>query len=138
MGIKFIIKFICIQIIKMAWDKADDMKLIFNFLIFFEAFIMGMIPVCSKKFTESPKVLGIANSFSAGIFIAIALMHIMPEEAEKWEEYKKDNHIELGLPVPFLIMLSGYTLILLIDKVLFDTHGFEDHSHEHGHLNLDA
>ena len=50
--------------------------IVFNYL---EALIAGLIPVKSKKFRESPKVLGIANAFSGGVFIAIALMHIMPE-----------------------------------------------------------
>ena len=40
---------------------------------------MGMIPVKVKSFRESTNILAIANAFSGGVFIAIALMHIMPE-----------------------------------------------------------
>ena len=40
-------------------------------------------------------------------------------------------------PVPFLLLVTGYTLILVLDKVLFDTHAmFHDegeHGHGHGH-----
>ena len=34
-------------------------------------------------------------------------------------------------PLPELLIFVGYTLILIIDKVLFDTHALFDHDHEH-------
>ena len=71
----------------MGWEGVDTMKLIFVLITFFEAFFMGLLPVYSKRFTENPRCLGIANSFSAGIFIAISLMHIMPEQASAWTAY---------------------------------------------------
>lgn len=36
------------------------------------------------------------------------------------------------LPVPTLLMVAGYTLILIIDKVLFDTHSLFADEHGHG------
>ena len=63
----------------MVWDKADWMKLIFVLITFIEAFVFGLIPVYTKKFKENPKCTGIASTFSAGIFIAISLLHLMPE-----------------------------------------------------------
>ena len=35
------------------------------------------------------------------------------------------------LPFPFLLLVTGYTIILVIDKVLFDTHAILGHD-EHG------
>lgn len=36
-------------------------------------------------------------------------------------------------PIPFLLLVTGYTLILVLDKVLFDTHAmFHDDDHGHG------
>ena len=63
----------------MTWEEIDWFKLVFIVLAFLEALLAGLIPVKVKSFSESPKILGIANSFSGGIFIAIALLHIMPE-----------------------------------------------------------
>jgi len=63
----------------MALDPPTTLKIIFIFVSFFEAVLLGLIPVYSKSFAESPKVLGVANAFSGGVFLAIALMHIMPE-----------------------------------------------------------
>ena len=64
---------------KTGWSKADTLKLMFILVAFVEAFLSGMIPVIWKKFTESPKFLGIANAFSAGVFMAISILHILPE-----------------------------------------------------------
>ena len=41
-----------------------------------------------------------------------------------------DDHAD-PFPVPFLLVVIGYTLILTIDKVLFDAHDILDHSHDH-------
>ena len=116
----------------MAWESLDWYKFGFVILAFLEAFGMGMIPVKFKSFSESPKVLGIANAFSGGIFIAISLIHIMPEQADNYDQWKEKQPGEYSdFPYPFLLMLSGYTLILIIDKVVFDTHAvFGDHSHD--------
>ena len=136
------------------------MKLIFIVITWFEAFLMGLLPVVNKRFTDSPKCLGLANSFSGGIFIAIALMHIMPEQAAAWTTYMATKEKkpaepatlneggglplivlhggdgdEGGFPLPFLLMLSGYTLILLVDKVLFDTHATFGHAHGEDHVH---
>ena len=58
---------------------ATTFKIIFIIIAFIEAAILGLIPLYSTKFKESPFVLGIANAFSGGVFLAIAFMHIMPE-----------------------------------------------------------
>ena len=36
-------------------------------------------------------------------------------------------------PVPFLLLVIGYTFILVLDKVLFDTHAMFHDEGEHGH-----
>ena len=109
------------------------LKIIFIFVALLEAIILGLIPVYSTRFSESPKILGIANSFSGGVFLAIALMHIMPEQAGAWKEMSDSGDVTTKLPLPFFLMIAGYTLILIIDKVLFDTHViFDDHGDEHG------
>lgn len=59
-------------------------KIGFIVVVFFEALLSGYFPTWSRSCRESPKILGIANSFAAGVFIAIALVHILPEEDGNW------------------------------------------------------
>lgn len=113
-------------------DKSSTVfwtKIGFIIVSFLEAAIAGMIPTWSPSCRESPKILGIANSFAAGVFLAIALMHITPEMIATWAEI---SGAEEPFPLPEVLIFLGYTIILVIDKVLFDTHALFDHDHEDG------
>jgi zinc transporter ZupT len=100
-------------------------KIIFMVVIFLEAFLSGCFPTWNKDCRESPKILGIANAFASGVFIAIALVHILPEEAEIWADLNPDA--DPLFPLPYFLVFCGYLLILVIDKVAFDTHALFEH-----------
>jgi zinc transporter ZupT len=125
-----------------------------------------------KSCNKNRSLLGIANAFSGGIFLAIALLHIIPEAHTHYLVYLhkgavEDSHsheippmpekegillqlggnhgnprrelhgvdnvhefLEMGFPLPYLMVFLGYTFILLIDKVMFDSHELlNDHGH---------
>lgn len=114
------------------------MKITFIVLSFLEALIAGFIPTWSSSCRESPKILGIANSFAGGVFLAIAFVHITPEMIESWDDLDINTTVmpdgtrvanEKIFPLPELLIFFGYTFILIIDKVLFDTHALFDHDH---------
>ena len=89
----------------------------------------------SSSCRESPKILGIANAFAGGVFLAIAFMHILPEQAEVWADHTIDKKGEGAkiFPLAELVTFLGYTLILILDKVLFDTAAlFENDEQGHG------
>ena len=67
-------------------DGVTWLKIAFIIVIFLEALISGMVPTWWSECRESPKILGIANSFAGGVFLAIALMHITPEMIETWTD----------------------------------------------------
>ena len=113
------------------------LKISFIVIIFLEAAISGMIPTWWANCRESPKVLGIANSFAGGVFLAIALMHITPEMIETWNDMDVNKDREKIFPLPEALIFGGYTIILCIDKVLFDTHALFDHDDGHGHGSAD-
>jgi zinc transporter ZupT len=116
--------------------------IVFIALLAFGAGILpGVVPWCKK----STEFLGIANAFSGGVFLAIAFMHIMPEVASGYAEYMEhDEHEESWLrhgddeddyfPLPFALAFGGYAFILLIDKVIFDTHSLVG-EHHGGHTH---
>ena len=118
-------------------DKDEDKaifwtQLVFIFVSFFEAFIAGLVPTWSSSCRENPKVLGIANSFAAGVFLAIAFCHIIPEVVGDWDEHQAGK--AKIFPLPEVLVFLGYTIILIVDKVLFDTHAlWEDAAVGHAH-----
>ena len=120
-------------------DDSDDdnhtlilwTKIIFIILCFLEGAISGMFPTWSAGCRENPKILGIANAFAGGVFLAIAFTHIAPEEIEAWNTLPINTHTDSDgdvvmndkvFPLPELLIFTGYTIILILDKVLFDTH----------------
>lgn len=65
------------------------------------------------------------------MFIAIALLHIMPEQMEEWESMLRKQYLEenpgadlsdmpCAQPLPFILLVVGYTLIFVFDKVVFE------------------
>ncbi len=94
--------------------------------------------------------MSMANAFSGGLFLAIALVHILPDAVKEWAEWNEPPHptttnltVERKLghgddddepfPLPFILVFCGYTFILLVDKVMFDSHALFDHGHGHRH-----
>ena len=115
------------------------------------AFISGIVPTKLPWCKNSIHFLGIANAFSGGVFIAIAFMHIIPEAFAEYDTYvhsHKDSEDEFTgidthystlthgdeedeyFPLPCLLVAIGYSFMLLIEKVIFDTHKLTD-SHRH-------
>ena len=68
------------------------LQICFIVFVFFEALVGGMIPTFWTSCRESPLILGIANSFACGLFLAISLIHITPEEKENWDNLARNTH----------------------------------------------
>ena len=66
------------------WEANQWTKVAFIIVFFIEAIACGLLPVKIRKFKESPDALGVANAFAGGVFLAIALLHILPEEVESF------------------------------------------------------
>ena len=63
-------------------------KVIFIVACFIITMIAGIIPIKWEKFRNSEKALGYANTFSGGVFLAIAFIHLIPETAALYYEYE--------------------------------------------------
>merc|ERR1740130_955836 len=79
---------------------------------------LGLIPKCIPMTNRFENGLTYMNCFSAGIFLAMSLVHIMPEAAEIWASWVKTTKIERAFPLPYVLYLVGYLLILFTDKVV--------------------
>ena len=57
------------------------------------------------------------------------------EEAEEEDAHAEgDSHDHSIFPLPQIMLFTGYVLILLVDRVLFDTHGLLDAKKAHKEL----
>ena len=62
-------------------------KLVFMAVVFLLAAIAGALPVKVACCKNSQVFLGLANSFSGGLFLAIALLHILPDVSAQYQAY---------------------------------------------------
>lgn len=129
----------------MASSSVTLIQSLFMVVIFAMTFVSGLVPIFVPWLKKHPILMNLANSFSGGLFLALAITHLLPETNEKYEEWKgeEEEHEEHeegeeehghdhGFNLAFALVLVGYVMILLIDKVLFDTHQLHGHSHGHG------
>lgn len=66
--------------------------------------------------------------------MCVALLHLLPESTEIFNEYLESlettqgeqiaghNHSEKHFPVSFVLAFCGYTVILMLEKIIFDSH----------------
>jgi len=73
-------------------------------------------------FRTNPNLLSYSNCFAGGLFLAIGVIHILPEAAESFEpdkgSLKEDSD---PFPWAYFITICSFSFILLIDKVLFNS-----------------
>lgn len=50
----------------------------------------GMLPLKLKAFKENKLVLALSNGFSGGLFLAVGILHLLPEAAENFENYYEE------------------------------------------------
>jgi ABC-type Zn2+ transport system substrate-binding protein/surface adhesin len=78
---------------------------------------LGFIPKAWGKCRDNEYTLSFLNCFSAGIFLAMSLVHMMPESAEMYADWAAEEGIERPFPLPYVMFFLGYMLILGVDRV---------------------
>ena len=75
-------------------------------------------------FISRQKVLSYASAFTGGLFLSVGLLHLLPEAVISYNESFDDE--EEHFPLPYVLMIASFTLILFIERVMFK----HDHSTE--------
>lgn len=107
----------------MTHNTLNCFKVVSAASIFLVSVVFASYPILSKKFRSSTFTLGLASSFSGGLFLAAGLFHILPEANEAIGKYYKDQKT---YPWVYLAAIASYYFILFIDKVCFDSHAHGD------------
>jgi zinc transporter ZupT len=66
---------------------ATKLKVAFILIVFLLTLLAGIVPIKHKRFRQNQVLLGIANTFSGGVFLAIAFVHIIPETSNTYYLY---------------------------------------------------
>ena len=140
-------------------------KLVFIVFILVLTLASSLAPMKVRGCKTNQKLLGILNSFSGGVFLAIAFVHILPETSNLYYQSKLERLLQKqhaiapalnsdrselsnlvtqdeintiieeyqsSFPLPYLLVVFGYAFILLIDRVIIDSHSMgpaDGHNH---------
>lgn len=105
--------------------EALEIKIVFIFLIEVSSLGVGIGTLYYSKLKSNLSLGSIGNCFSGGIFFSVALIHLLPE-GNKDIEQTISNEVPLG----YILTILGYTIILIIEKILLD------HSHGEKYMEL--
>jgi len=101
-------------------------------VILVEALIGGLLPIfLVRNLVRADGFMSLLNAFSGGIFLTTGLTHILPHVVESSAEVDHGDY-----PLPYVLVILGYMLIFLVERVLFHTHAHSlenDEAHGHGH-----
>lgn len=62
-------------------------------VMFLIIMITGSIPYKSEGFKSNPKLMSLSSAFSGGLFIAVGMIHLLPEAVEKFETFCEEKGI---------------------------------------------
>ena len=112
----------------------------------------GVLPKVVPAVNKNPLVLSFLNCFSAGIFLGMALIHIIPEGIDVYSEWAESEGIEKPFPLPYVLIFVGYLIVLSVDRVIAGFllkltgkeaeahaahgHGGGDHDHGEAHAHM--
>ena len=108
----------------------------------FKWIMLGCMVICVSTFGILPKLfircrdnenaLSFLNCFSAGLFMAMALVHMLPHAVDHYGMWGRKEKIERPFPVPYVCFFLGYIIILTIDRVIAKAYHL---GHDHGKLD---
>jgi len=105
-------------------------QVIGTLIIFIITLIFGIVPLYFSRLKNSDIIISCVNSFSSGIFLAISFLDLMPEANEIYYS-KMDGGRSHKYPVCYLIMIVSYSFVLILEKILFNSHSLlENHDHQ--------
>ncbi|XP_061174180.1 zinc transporter ZIP1-like [Saccostrea echinata] len=118
---------------------ASVAKIASIFILFFVTFLIGLLPLAMLKLFEKKlasqsklkKWIGVLNCFAGGVFFGTAILHLLPESVELFEE-----SVSFDYPIAEGLTGAGFFLILLIEHIIGTCgYGHSHHMHDVGHEN---
>ncbi|KAI8462728.1 MAG: ZIP zinc transporter-domain-containing protein [Monoraphidium minutum] len=96
-----------------------------------EALIGIYIPILLRSVAGYQWWLSLLNCFSGGVFVAAGLVHLLPHCQETQARIASLAGSEY--PLYLVLIVSGYLLVLFVERVLFSVH---DAAHAHTHTGI--
>lgn len=73
--------------------------------------VTGNIPLKPHGFSSNPKLMSLSSAFSGGLFLAVGIIHLMPDAIHQFEP---------GKPYAQCLCLLSFLVFLYIEKIAFE------------------
>ena len=101
------------------------LKLILSIVTMIVIIVFGLMPILWKKFKANKMLISLTNCFSGGLFLALGLIHVLPEAEKNLESLSEE--IQGLFPVAHMIALLSFMLLFFVERIGFNNH---DLSHD--------
>jgi len=98
-------------------DEIQTFKIAFIFINLAVTYL-GLLPRVIPECRNNESVLSVLNCFSAGIFLAMAVMHLFPGMTEAYNNWAIVEKVSNPFPTPYVVVFLGYISMVFIDRVL--------------------
>ena len=66
-------------------------KILSMIVMFLLVLIVGSLPIRLSTFKSNNMLLSLTRAFSGGLFLAVGIVHLLPEASENFEDYFKSQ-----------------------------------------------
>lgn len=84
-------------------------------------FGFGLLPMKLKTTNPNSILISLGNAFSGGLFLALGLIHILPEASTNMTKSFEKSNTWARFPFAFIISFLVFSLLLFIDKIMYNT-----------------
>ncbi len=102
----------------------NELKLVLAACTLVAGAIGGLAPLIRARRFGAPRMVGAGNAFAAGLFLAIGLLHFLPESAASYAS------LGVAYPAASLLAVGAFVLLLVFEHVLLP-----DAAHEAAHAH---
>lgn len=109
-------------------NPTDEAKTVAMVVLCVGSLLLGMLPIWIARYFNWRKggqemswmaktVLSALLCFGAGVLMATALVHLLPEIQEGVEELKSSEYVKTDLPLAEIFLSAGFFLVYLVEEV---------------------
>lgn len=102
----------------------NELKLVLAVCTLLAGALGGLVPLIRRRPFGARRIVGAGNAFAAGLFLAIGLLHFLPESAASF------SSVRIVYPAASLLAVGAFLLLLLFEHVILP-----DAAHDAAHAH---
>ena len=103
-------------------DQISTFKTVF-IIVYLGITYIGLLPTVVGSCKNNETTLSFMNCFAAGVFLSIALIHLLPEGGEQYDSWASEQGYAEPFPLPYTVIFLGYLIAVMVDRIFNKNRG---------------